>query len=80
MKDHRLLDGRPVRDQILKDVAERVRQASHSRQLGRLVSVSLGTHSAASVYTRSQANAATRTARAGRRTEGGAYAACVRDP
>ena len=60
MKDHRLLDGRPVRDQILTDVAERVRQASHRRQLGRLVSVSLGTHSAASVYTRSQANAATK--------------------
>ena len=58
MKDHRLLDGRSVRDQILTDVAARVRQAAQSRQLGRLVSVIIGMHSAASVYTRGQANAA----------------------
>jgi methylenetetrahydrofolate dehydrogenase (NADP+)/methenyltetrahydrofolate cyclohydrolase len=60
MKDNRLLDGRPVRDRILQEVAERVRQASDSHQIGRLVSVSLGAQKAASVYTRSQAAAATR--------------------
>ena len=60
MNDPRLLDGRALRDQILRDVAERVKQAATSRRIGRLVSVSIGTHSAASVYTRSQASAATR--------------------
>ena len=58
MKDNRLLDGRPVRDQILRDVAEHVREAAATHQIGRLVSVSIGAQSAASVYTRSQANAA----------------------
>src|SRR5688572_4585709 len=60
MTDHRLLDGKPVRDRILQEVAERVRQASASHQIGRLVSVSLGAQKAASVYTRSQASAATK--------------------
>ena len=59
MNDHRLLDGRPVRDRILMEVANRVRHASATHAIGRLVSVSIGTHSAASVYTRSQASAAT---------------------
>ena len=58
MKDNRLLDGRPVRDRILRDVAEHVRQASATHRLGRLVSVSIGPQPAASVYTRSQATAA----------------------
>ena len=58
MTDPRLLDGRALRDQILLDVAARVTQAATSRPLGRLVSVSIGTHSAASVYSRSQASAA----------------------
>ena len=58
MNDPRLLDGRALRDQILLDVAARVTQAAASRPLGRLVSVSIGTHSAASVYSRSQASAA----------------------
>jgi methylenetetrahydrofolate dehydrogenase (NADP+)/methenyltetrahydrofolate cyclohydrolase len=58
MKDNRLLDGRSVRDRILQEVAERVREASASHQIGRLVSVSVGVQKAASVYTRSQANAA----------------------
>jgi methylenetetrahydrofolate dehydrogenase (NADP+)/methenyltetrahydrofolate cyclohydrolase len=58
MNDPRLLDGRALRDQILRNVAERVAQAAESRRIGRLVSVSIGTHSAASVYTRSQASAA----------------------
>ena len=58
MKDHRLLDGRAVRDRILADVAERVRRASASHPVGRLVSVSIGEHKAAAVYVRGQANAA----------------------
>jgi methylenetetrahydrofolate dehydrogenase (NADP+) / methenyltetrahydrofolate cyclohydrolase len=60
MKDNRLLDGRPVRDRILREVAERVQEAAASHRIGRLVSVSVGEHKAASVYTRSQANAAAR--------------------
>jgi len=60
MKDNRLLDGRPVRDRILQEVADRVRQASATHQIGRLVSVSVGPQKAASVYTRSQASAATK--------------------
>jgi len=58
MRDNRLLDGRPVRDRILRDVAERVEQAGARDQIGRLVSVSIGEHKAASIYTRSQATAA----------------------
>jgi methylenetetrahydrofolate dehydrogenase (NADP+)/methenyltetrahydrofolate cyclohydrolase len=58
MKDNRLLDGRCLRDQILRDVAERVQEAARSRRIGRLVSVSIGAQDAASVYTRSQATAA----------------------
>jgi methylenetetrahydrofolate dehydrogenase (NADP+)/methenyltetrahydrofolate cyclohydrolase len=60
MKDNRLLDGRPVRDRILRDVADRVRDAAAAHHMGRLVSVSIGGHEAASVYTRSQAKAATK--------------------
>ncbi len=58
MTDNRLLDGRPVRDRILQEVAERVREAAATHQIGRLVSVSIGPQKAASVYTRSQAGAA----------------------
>jgi len=58
LKDHRLLDGRAVRDRILGDVAERVRQASINHSIGRLVSVSIGAHKAAAVYVRGQTNAA----------------------
>ena len=58
MKDNRLLDGRCLRDQILRDVAERVQEAARSRRIGRLVSVSIGAQDAAFVYTRSQATAA----------------------
>ena len=47
IRDHRLLDGRAVRDRILDDVAERVRQASATHTIGRLVSVSIGEHNAA---------------------------------
>jgi len=59
-KDHRLLDGRAVRDRILDEVAERVRQAEATHTIGRLVSVSIGEHKAAGVYVRAQANAARR--------------------
>jgi len=58
VKDHRLLDGRAVRDRILADVAERVREASARHPLGRLVSVSIGEHKEAAVYVRGQASAA----------------------
>ena len=58
MTDHRLLDGRAVRDRILADVAERVGEAGRSRTIGRLVSVSIGEQKAASIYARSQANSA----------------------
>jgi methylenetetrahydrofolate dehydrogenase (NADP+)/methenyltetrahydrofolate cyclohydrolase len=59
-RDHRLLDGRAVRDRILADVAERVRQAEATHAIGRLVSVSIGEHKAATVYVRGQATAAKR--------------------
>jgi methylenetetrahydrofolate dehydrogenase (NADP+)/methenyltetrahydrofolate cyclohydrolase len=59
MKDHRLLDGRAVRDRILYEVAERVRRAAATHRIGRLVSVSIGDNKAAAVYERSQARAAT---------------------
>src|SRR6187399_439000 len=60
IRDHRLLDGRAVRDRILADVAERVRQAEATHAIGRLVSVSIGEHKAATVYVRGQATAAKR--------------------
>jgi methylenetetrahydrofolate dehydrogenase (NADP+)/methenyltetrahydrofolate cyclohydrolase len=60
MKDHRLLDGRAVRDRILEEVADRVRHASASHPVGRLVSVRIGEAKAAAVYVRAQANAAKR--------------------
>jgi methylenetetrahydrofolate dehydrogenase (NADP+)/methenyltetrahydrofolate cyclohydrolase len=58
MNDPRLLDGRPVRDRILADVAERVRHAATTHAIGRLVSISIGDLSAAAVYVRAQAGAA----------------------
>jgi methylenetetrahydrofolate dehydrogenase (NADP+) / methenyltetrahydrofolate cyclohydrolase len=58
MNDHRLLDGRPVRDRILREVADRVGQASTTHAIGRLVSISIGDLSAAAVYVRAQAGAA----------------------
>lgn len=58
MKDHRLLDGRAVRDRILSGVAERVRAAAARHTIGRLVSVSVGEHKEAAVYERGQASAA----------------------
>ena len=60
VKDNRLLDGRTVRDRILDEVAARVAQASATHTIGRLVSVSIGDLTAASVYVRAQASAARR--------------------
>jgi len=56
--DHRLLDGRAVRDRILGEVTTRVRDAAAKHVIGRLVSVSIGEHKAAAVYVRGQATAA----------------------
>jgi methylenetetrahydrofolate dehydrogenase (NADP+)/methenyltetrahydrofolate cyclohydrolase len=58
MRDHRLLDGRAIRDRILDEVAARVREASATRTLGRLVSISVGEHKEVAVYVRGQAGAA----------------------
>ena len=58
MIDNRLLNGRPVRDRILANVAERVAIAKAKRPIGRIVSVSIGENKAAAVYVRGQANAA----------------------
>jgi methylenetetrahydrofolate dehydrogenase (NADP+)/methenyltetrahydrofolate cyclohydrolase len=58
MRDNRLLDGRAVRDRILDDVAERVRKAVATHEMGRLVSISIGEHKEVAVYVRGQANAA----------------------
>jgi methylenetetrahydrofolate dehydrogenase (NADP+)/methenyltetrahydrofolate cyclohydrolase len=60
VRDHRLLDGRALRDRILDDVAQRVRQAEATGTIGRLVSISVGEHSEAAVYVRGQATAAKR--------------------
>jgi methylenetetrahydrofolate dehydrogenase (NADP+)/methenyltetrahydrofolate cyclohydrolase len=60
MKDNRLLDGRAVRDRILDEVAERVRQAAARHPIGRLVSISIGEQKAAAVYVRGQTTAARR--------------------
>ena len=58
VRDHRLLDGRAVRDRILGEVAERVQQATATHRIGRLVSISVGEHKEAAVYVRGQATAA----------------------
>ena len=60
MKDNRLLDGRVVRDRILDEVAERVREAAARHTMGRLVSISIGEQKAAAVYVRGQTSAAKR--------------------
>jgi len=60
MKDNRLLDGRAVRDRILDEVAERVRQAAARHAIGRVVSISIGEQKAAAVYVRGQTTAAKR--------------------
>ena len=47
-----------MRDRILAEVGERVRQASATHSIGRLVSISIGEHKEAAVYVRGQASAA----------------------
>lgn len=56
-RDHRLLDGRTVRDRILAEVAARVADASATHRIGRLVSVSIGEHKEVGIYVRGQAAA-----------------------
>ncbi|MEO8465926.1 MAG: bifunctional 5,10-methylenetetrahydrofolate dehydrogenase/5,10-methenyltetrahydrofolate cyclohydrolase [Gammaproteobacteria bacterium] len=56
--DHRLIDGRAVRDRILGEVAARVRAGAMKHALGKLVSISIGEHKEVGVYVRGQANAA----------------------
>jgi methylenetetrahydrofolate dehydrogenase (NADP+)/methenyltetrahydrofolate cyclohydrolase len=58
LTDHRLLDGRAVRDRILADVAERIRHASSRHAIGRLVSITVGDHKESAVYVRGQGSAA----------------------
>lgn len=58
MTDHRLLNGRAVRDRILGSVAQRVADAKAKRPIGRILSISIGENKAAAVYVRGQASAA----------------------
>jgi methylenetetrahydrofolate dehydrogenase (NADP+)/methenyltetrahydrofolate cyclohydrolase len=58
MIDNRLLNGRPIRDRILSEVAARVRAAAATHKIGRLISITVGEQKAAAVYVRAQANAA----------------------
>src|SRR3954469_1028395 len=58
MKDNRLLDGRAVRDRILREVAEQVLLAAATHRIGRLVSVTIGEQKEAAVYVRGQVRAA----------------------
>src|SRR5262245_1940936 len=60
MIDHRLMNGRAVRDRILAGSAERVAYAKTKRTIGRLLSVSIGENKAAAVYVRGQARAASK--------------------
>ena len=57
-RDHRLLDGRTIRDRILADVAARVGAAGATHPVGRIVSIIIGENKEAAVYVRAQANAA----------------------
>jgi len=58
MQEHQLLRGAPVRERILNEVAERVREAHSKHAVGRLVSISIGEHPEVAVYIRNQARAA----------------------
>jgi methylenetetrahydrofolate dehydrogenase (NADP+)/methenyltetrahydrofolate cyclohydrolase len=58
MIDPRLVNGRAVRDRILRDISERVAAAQAIRPIGRIISVSIGENKAAVVYVRGQAGAA----------------------
>jgi methylenetetrahydrofolate dehydrogenase (NADP+)/methenyltetrahydrofolate cyclohydrolase len=52
------LNGKAVRERILAEVAEHVRNARQAHKIGRLVSVSIGEHKEVAVYVRGQARAA----------------------
>ena len=58
MTDPRLVNGRAVRDRLLRNIAERVEAAKTTRPIGRILSVSIGENKAAAVYVRGQAGAA----------------------
>ena len=58
MTDPRLVNGRAVRDRLLRNIAERVAAAKAARPIGRILSVSIGENKAAAVYVRGQAGAA----------------------
>jgi methylenetetrahydrofolate dehydrogenase (NADP+)/methenyltetrahydrofolate cyclohydrolase len=58
MKDNRLLDGVALRERILAQVAERVRDAQGKHRMGKLVSISIGEIPEVAVYIRGQARAA----------------------
>lgn len=58
MKDNRLLDGVALRERILAQVAERVRDAQGKHRVGKLVSISIGEIPEVAVYIRGQARAA----------------------
>src|SRR5438132_12693732 len=58
MTDPRLVNGRAVRDRLLRNIAERVAAAKAARPIGRILSVSIGENKVAAVYVRGQAGAA----------------------
>src|SRR5690606_12215452 len=58
VQDNRLLSGKPLRERILAEVAERVAVASRKHPLGHLVSISIGGRPEIDVYVRNQASGA----------------------
>jgi methylenetetrahydrofolate dehydrogenase (NADP+)/methenyltetrahydrofolate cyclohydrolase len=58
VRDNRLLNGTAVRDRILAEVAERVREAGKRHPFGRLVSISIGDQPEVAIYIRNQARGA----------------------
>jgi methylenetetrahydrofolate dehydrogenase (NADP+) / methenyltetrahydrofolate cyclohydrolase len=58
LQDNRLLSGKPLRERILAEVAERVAAASRKHPLGQLVSISIGGRPEIDVYVRNQASGA----------------------
>ncbi len=57
MKDSRLLYGKSVRQNILKDVKKRLDTARLTHEIGRLVSISIGQQNDIDIYIRNQARA-----------------------
>jgi len=58
MIDNRLVNGIAVRERILAEIADHVRQAQRVHPIGRLVSISIGEKPEVAVYIRGQARAA----------------------